>query len=169
MSLTQAGLELLDHFRAMGEAASRVSLTASGQSQAVNGHVSITATNMLATLHLPPILRRIREAAPGITLEIIAANEFQGLMRREADIAIRHGRPEQPELIARLVGQTTAHLYASPDYLDRIGRPRAPADLADSQWTGFSDVGRILPFLNDLGLPLTEDNFNSNRFCPTSD
>lgn len=159
LSLTQAGLELLDHFRAMGEAASRVSLTASGQSQAIDGHVSITATNMLATLHLPPILRRIREAAPGITLEIIAANEVQDLMRREADIAIRHGRPEQPELIARLVGQTNAHLYASPDYLDRIGRPRAPEDLAGSQWIGFSDVGRMLPFLTDLGLPLTVDNF----------
>ncbi len=158
LTLTQAGLELLDHFRAMGDAAGRISLAASGQSQAIDGHVSITATNMLATLHLPPVLKRIREAAPGITLEIVAANEIRDLMRREADIAIRHARPEQPDLIARLVGETTAHLYASPDYLDRIGRPESPGDLSDTEWIGFGDVDRMLPVLNGLGLPLTADN-----------
>ncbi len=32
LSLTQSGLDLLEHFRAMGDAANRISLTASGQS-----------------------------------------------------------------------------------------------------------------------------------------
>ncbi|WP_233245081.1 LysR family transcriptional regulator, partial [Caulobacter sp. HMWF009] len=35
LTLTPSGLELLDHVRAMGEAAGRVSLTAAGQSQSV--------------------------------------------------------------------------------------------------------------------------------------
>ena len=48
LSLTQSGLELLDHFRAMGDAANRISLTASGQSQAIEGRVSITATDVTA-------------------------------------------------------------------------------------------------------------------------
>ena len=47
--LTAAGLELIEHARAMAEAANRVSLAASGQSQAVEGRVCITATEMLAT------------------------------------------------------------------------------------------------------------------------
>ena len=33
LALTQSGIELLDHVRAMGEAANRISLTASGRSQ----------------------------------------------------------------------------------------------------------------------------------------
>jgi len=37
--LTQSGLELLDHVRMMGDAAGRISLTASGQSQAIEGLV----------------------------------------------------------------------------------------------------------------------------------
>jgi DNA-binding transcriptional LysR family regulator len=49
MALTDTGIELLDHVRAMGEAAARLSLSASGQSQAIEGQVSITATDMTAT------------------------------------------------------------------------------------------------------------------------
>ena len=41
LSLTQSGLELLDHVRAMGDAAGQISLTASGQSQTIEGHVCI--------------------------------------------------------------------------------------------------------------------------------
>ncbi len=71
MSLTQSGLDLLDHFRTMGDAASRISLVASGQSQAIEGHVSITATNMMATYHLPAMLKRLRDIAPGIEIEVM--------------------------------------------------------------------------------------------------
>ena len=37
LALTQSGLELVEHVRAMGDAATRVSLTASGQSQSIEG------------------------------------------------------------------------------------------------------------------------------------
>ncbi len=38
LTLTPSGLELLEHVREMGKAAGRVSLTAMGQSQALEGH-----------------------------------------------------------------------------------------------------------------------------------
>ena len=79
LALTQSGLELLDHFRAMGDAASRISLTASGQSQAIEGQVSITATPVLATYRLPAILKRLRDEAPGIVIEIIASHSSRAL------------------------------------------------------------------------------------------
>ena len=157
--LTPSGLELLDHVRAMAEAANLISLTASGRSQAIEGHVSITATNMMATYHLPAMLKRLRGEAPGIVIEIIASNEVRDLTRREADIAIRHARPEQPDLIARLVGETSAHLYASKAYLDKHGRPEKPEDLVDADFIGFEHPERLVPMLNAMGLPLTKDNF----------
>ena len=46
LNLTPGGLELADHVRAMGDAATRVSLTASGQSQSIEGTVTITATEV---------------------------------------------------------------------------------------------------------------------------
>ncbi|MEX3007116.1 LysR family transcriptional regulator [Hoeflea sp. TYP-13] len=159
LSLTQAGLELLDHFRTMGDAASRISLAASGQSQAIEGQVSITATNMMATYHLPPILERLRDVAPGIEIEVVASNDVRDLARREADIAIRHARPEQPDLIARLVQETSAHLYASSDYLDRIGRPKTAEEISSADFIGFSNPVGLLPVFERFGLSLSRHNF----------
>ncbi len=159
LALTQSALELLDHFRAMGDAASRVSLTASGQSQSIEGQVTITATTMMATYHLPAVLKRIRAAAPAIEIEIVASNDVRDLRRREADIAIRHVRPEQPDLIARLVCETTGHLYASKEFLDRHGRPSTPGELSEAEFIGFDDSERMIEVLNGIGLSLTRRNF----------
>ena len=165
--LTPSGLELLDHVRAMAAAANLVSITASGRSQAIEGHVSITATPVVATYHLPAILKRLRDQAPGILVEIIAANEMRDLTRREADIAIRHARPEQPDLIARLIGETSAHLYASTAYLDSYGRPEKPEDLADADFIGFGQPERQVPLINAMGIPISADNIKINTTSGT--
>lgn len=160
LTLTQSGLELLEHVRGMGTAANHMALTASGQSQAIEGRVCITSTEMMATYHLPPIIKKLRQDAPGIELEIVASNDVRDLTRREADIAIRHARPEQPDLIAKLVGESTGHFYATRDFLDIHGRPETAEDLAKLAFVGFEDTERVLQYLNPLlGLTLTKDNF----------
>lgn len=159
LSLTQSGLELLDHVRAMGDAASRVSLTASGQSQSIEGQVCITATDLFAMHILPDALRRLRELAPGIEIEVVASNDVRDLRRREADIAIRHARPEQPDLIAKLLRETTIHIYAATEYLDRIGRPKSPEDLTGAEFIGFDRSDRLIAYLNERGLSLTKNDF----------
>jgi len=159
LSLTPSGLELLEHVRAMGDAASRLSLTASGQSQRIEGRVCITATDVVSMYLLPDVLKRLREVAPGIEVEVVASNDVRDLRRREADIAIRHGRPEQPDLIAKLLRETSVHLYASSDYLDQHGRPTSPSDLSEAVFIGFDQSDRLLTRLNEIGLTLTKKNF----------
>ncbi len=97
--------------------------------------------------------------APAIEVEVVASNEVRDLRRREADIAIRHARPEQPDLIAKLLRELSIRLYASTDYLDRLGRPGSPGDLAEAVFIGFDRSGRLLTRLNQMGLPLAKDNF----------
>jgi len=159
LALTDAGRELLTHVRTMGEAAGRLSLSAYGQSQMLEGKVSITATDTMSTYQLPSILKSIRKAAPGVEIEILSSNSLQDLRRREADIAIRHVRPEEPNLIAKLIYETSAHLFASPAYLDTCGRPTSPADLSDALFVGFEDPSRMLPALAEIGLHLRRDQF----------
>lgn len=157
--LSQSGLQLLDDFRSMGEAAAQISLAALGQSQAIEGLVTITASDAVSAYWLPPVLRRLRAKEPGIEIEVLAANDIRDLRHREADIAIRHVRPDQPELIARLVRESSAHLYASKAYLDEHGRPQDAADLSGAAFIGFAPVERLLLGLNAMGLPLTRRNF----------
>ncbi len=159
LSLTQSGLELLEHVRAMGDAAGRIALSAAGQSQRIEGHVCITATDVVSMHLLPPALMRLRNMAPGIEVEVVASNEVRDLRRREADIAIRHARPEQPDLIAKLLRELSIRFYASTDYLDRLGRPGSLGDLAEADFIGFDRSGRLLTRLKQMGLPLEKDNF----------
>jgi DNA-binding transcriptional LysR family regulator len=165
LTLTQSGLELLDHVRAMGEAANNVSLTASGQSQSIAGSVCITATDITAMYFLPNVLKRLRQIAPEIDIEILASNEIRDLRRREADIAIRHARPEQPDLIARRLRDTSARFYAATEYLERTGRPSTLEDMSNVVFVGFEQSDRLIPRLSAMGLPLTKDNIIVTSEC----
>lgn len=158
--LTQSGVELLAHFRTMGDAANTISLAATGQSEAVTGHVLISATDMMATYFLPPILMKLRKTAPDLQIEIIASNEVSDLRRREADIAIRHGRPTDEALFARRLRDTTAHLFASKQYLDEVGRPKSLADLSRLTFVGFDQPELRLGLMASRGINLTTANFN---------
>lgn len=157
--LTEAGRDLVEHVRVMAEAAGRISLTATGKSQAVEGRVRITASDLVAARVLPPILERLPEIAPGISIDLISSNSVQDLRRREADIAVRHVRPDQPDLTARLVREATAGFYASQAYFDRHGRPETIADLAGARMLGYDSVDTYLEYFKDLGLPISDKNF----------
>ena len=157
--LTPSGLDLVEHVRAMGDAASRVSLTASGQSQSIEGNVCITCSEYYAVFVLPPIIKKLRKLEPKITIEIIATNTTSDLRRREADIAIRNFRPTQPELIAKKIKDVSARLYATPAYLKEIGEPKTPEDLNRADFISFDNTDQLMVGLNAMGMTLTKQNF----------
>ncbi len=158
--LTQTGAELLEHFRGMGDAANRIALTATGQSEAVTGKVVIAATNGMATYVLPRVLKDLRTRAPELQIEIIASNETSDLRRREADIAIRHARPQDENLFAKRLRDMAGQLYASTQYLDEVGRPSSAADLATMHFVGFDAPEQRLALMASRGIALTAASFN---------
>jgi len=159
LTLTPSGLELLDHVRAMGDAANRVSLSAAGQSQSIEGTVCIAASETYAAILLPPIIAKLRRAEPGIDIEIVTSNKASDLRRREADIAIRNFRPTEPDLVAKKIRDVPARLYAAPAYLERIGNPKVPYDLRHADFISIDNSGMLLKGLNALGLNLAQRNF----------
>lgn len=159
LSLTPSGIELLDHVRAMGDAANKVSLTAMGQSQSIDGSICIAASETYASLVLPPIIQKLHALEPGITIEIVASNSPSDLRRREADIAIRNFRPTEPDLIAKKIKEVPARLYATPAYIEKIGNPAVPYDLRNSDFINIDSTGALLNGLNMMGLNLSQKNF----------
>jgi DNA-binding transcriptional LysR family regulator len=160
LSMTAAGRELLAHVGAMGEAANRIALVASGQSQSIEGLVRITAVDIMCAHFLPPVLARLAEVAPGISIDIVASNDIEDLMRREADIAIRHVQPDQPELVGKRCMDVSFNLYAATSYLDRHGRPSGTDDFGRYAIVGYSGVGGdgLLKELNDRGILVNAQN-----------
>lgn len=159
LELTPSGMELLDHVRAMGDAANKVSLSAAGQSQSIEGPICIAASETYASILLPPIVAKLRLIEPGISIEIVASNSPSDLRRREADIAVRNFRPTEPDLIAKKIRDVPARLYASPDYLDRIGNPRLPYDLRNADFINLDDSDAFMNGLARMGISLTRKNF----------
>ena len=143
----------------MGEAAARMSLSASGKAQAIEGTVSISASETDAAFRLPPIICQLRQMAPGIDVEIVATNTESDLRRREADIAIRNYRPTQPNLVARKIRDIEGRIYATPGYLESIGNPSAPEDFATAEFIGFNRSGEFIAAMTRFGLNLTQKNF----------
>lgn len=166
MALTPTGLDLLEHARAMGTAAEALRLAATGRSQAVGGVVSVSATDAVAAYLLPPLIKQLRENEPGIAIEVIASNALSDLLRREADIAIRHVKPEQPDLIARLIREASACFYASEDWVKVHGHPRRADEAAQLAFVGSDRSGQYLAYLRQHGLPLGEANFSG--YCEHS-
>lgn len=160
MALTPTGQDLLAHARAMGAAADALQLVASGRSKAVGGVVSVSATYAMAAYFLAPLVRQLREKEPNIAVEVIASDALSDLLRREADIAVRHVKPDQPDLIARFVREATAHFYASEDWVRVHGHPRRAEDAARLPFVGADRSGHFLAFLRQQGLPLSEANFS---------
>lgn len=159
LELTAAGLDLVDHVRAMADAATRVSLTATGQAEALEGTVCITSSELIAAHLLPPIVARLRREHPAIEIELVASNDVRDLLRREADIAIRNVQPTHPELFARRVSDATATAYATPAYLDAAGRPACLGDLARLEFFGFDRSDTMIRYLRELGVELSPAHF----------
>ena len=159
LMLTPAGHSRLEPARAMGEAAGKLALAAQGQSQDIKGKISIAASDVYAAMLLPPIIAKLRRQAPSIDIEIVASNTASDLARREADIAIRNFRPTEPELYARKIRDVPARLFATPEYLKRIGSPRTPADLRHADFISIDPAHMLMVHLNTLGMGLDQRNF----------
>jgi DNA-binding transcriptional LysR family regulator len=75
-------------------------------------------------------------------MEILVRNTALNVLRREADIAIRLGRPQQAELVARRVADLQLGLFASRGYVAVHGQPRALDELAAHQAVAFDEAER---------------------------
>jgi DNA-binding transcriptional LysR family regulator len=156
---TAAGLEALPAARQMQAAAEALARSVTRGREATRGTVRITASRVVATWLLPPLVAEFQRAEPEIAIELVASDAVQNLLRREADVAIRMVRPDQGSLIARKVGEIRLSAWADAGYLAAMGTPRTAADLAAHRLVGFDKDESILRGMARLGLVLTPADF----------
>lgn len=135
--LTGEGEELLGLAERMEEHAFAFERAAVGAGK-LHGIVRLSAPPGLSSAFLVPRIAALREQWPEITLEVIGETREVSLARREADLALRLGRPAEPELVIRSLGEVGMGLYARQDYAARN----------EAQWefVGFEDSLRHVPY-----------------------
>ncbi|MEO0982266.1 MAG: LysR family transcriptional regulator [Pseudomonadota bacterium] len=159
LTLTETGVDLLEHARAMADAAGRLSLAAEGRSEALAGSVRITASQIVASFVLPQILTALRIAEPEIDIEVVASDRTENLLQREADIAVRMYRPVQADVIARKVGDMRLGLFAARDYLNRRGEPTGFDDLERHDFVGYDRSDLMIKGFRAAGVDVDRDFF----------
>ena len=135
--LTAAGRSALEAADAMESAAAALSQLE--PETALTGLVRITATPSLAEVFLIPRLAALQQQHPALDLEITAERRAVSLQRYQSDIALRLGRPERGELLARRVARVAYRFYATPALRDRLKQGAAPS------FVGFDEAGSQFP------------------------
>jgi DNA-binding transcriptional LysR family regulator len=160
---TNRALALFERASVMEEAAFAVERDIIGggphATGAIEGTVRLSVPEVFGSHLLPPILARFQQAFPNVSIELIATNSSNDLLRREADIAVRLYRPRQPDLIMATVGKVYVGLYAAPDYLSRVGKIEAVEDFAKHRLIGEDQGDRLLKAMQGFGLPVKRSDF----------
>ncbi|HVI90971.1 MAG TPA: LysR family transcriptional regulator, partial [Dongiaceae bacterium] len=113
---TEAGEVAMTHAERIEQEMNRLQLSVAGQDAAVSGTVRLTSVAVLVNRLLLPALPDLAAAHPGLRLEMLADLRYFSLMKREADIALRLGRPNQDTgaaVLARHIGNMDYDAYAA--------------------------------------------------------
>ncbi len=159
MALSEAGRKLLEPAEKMREAAGELALTVAGADADIAGTVRVTASTFTSQMHLPPIIAKLRADVPEIQLEVVPSNTSENLLFREADIAVRHYRPRQLDVIAKHIGDFPFAFYASPSYLQRKGTPMKAEDLLDHDLIGYDRSDTLIQGMRQYGFDVSRKDF----------
>ncbi len=140
LSLTEAGAAYhASATQALGqlrEAAAAVS----ERSEEPSGTVRITMPVDVGSVTAIESLTEFVKQYPKVNVEVDLSARMVDLIAEGFDLALRAGPLRDSSLVARKLGDTTAILAASPDYLARRGAPTKPSDLADHDCVLFRAV-----------------------------
>lgn len=150
---TPLALTLLPRAEAVLEEAAALERLARNAGLRPEGVVRLTASRILASHVLPPLLVELRALAPDLRFELAATDSSENLARRAADIAIRFAEPRQLNLVVRRLPAVEVGLFTAP------GGPR-PARLEELAQVPFildDREAQILPALEAAGLPAPQN------------
>lgn len=132
------GWQLTDEGKTLLEAAERIELEAHAFGRAIQGMtalqgtVRLSAPPALSSHFLMPLMAQQHQQWEGIQLDLVGEIRAANLHRRDADLALRLSRPEEPGLMARHLGSAGYGLYGSARW-KRVAR-------AKRQYIGYGEA-----------------------------
>ncbi|MFY3552843.1 LysR family transcriptional regulator [Achromobacter insolitus] len=108
----------------MEQAADQLQRQMQGLDHRLSGGVRVATSETVASYYVMEAVRRVHAHHPDIRVTLSTAIQLSNLTRREADLAIRNIRPDNPDLIYRHLARKEVGLYASRTYLEAHGEPR---------------------------------------------
>ena len=130
LSLTEAGEIYHRHCVAMREQAEAADEAVARVQSEPRGTVRVTCPVTLAQTTIGPILPRFLAAHPQVRMELQVTNRVIDLVQEGVDVAlrVRSNLDDSGSLVVKNLGATLGVLVASPQLLQRFGKPTVPDD-----------------------------------------
>lgn len=128
LKLTDQGRTFLDEATPMLEALGRIATPAAPD--AIRGRLRVSTDGAFGPDVLLPILPDFLARHPHVKVDVLVRDRIDNLLADGFDVALRYGEPEARGLDKRLLLQSRVLTCASPAYLDQLGEPVHPLDIA---------------------------------------
>ncbi|TXN42408.1 LysR family transcriptional regulator [Methylobacterium sp. WL7] len=125
---TDVGQEFFQKIAPIVDSIAEAETLVSQRASRARGTLRVTAPTSFGRLHIVPHLRSFFTLHPEIVLNLELSDDFEPIVERGYDLAIRVGALESSGLTALRLAPVRRVLCARPSYLDAAGRP---ADLDD--------------------------------------
>lgn len=141
LELTEAGRVYYERCRRIVEEARLAHEHLSEMQAQPSGVLRASLPVDFANIFLAPLIVEFARRYPDITFDFDLTPRRVDLVSEPFDVAIRMGKPEDSNLVARLLANLPGHLYASAGYLRTFGVPVHPSDLSTHECLGFPRKG----------------------------
>ena len=138
LRLTSAGTAYLERCRVILNLVDAAETGVAEERQTARGHVRVSMPIAFGMKRVAPHLLEFARANPEVSLDMDYTDRRQNLIEEGIDLSIRVTRNLAAGDVARRLGTVRMKLVASPDYLARHGRPRAPRELAHHEFLGYT-------------------------------
>jgi DNA-binding transcriptional LysR family regulator len=123
LKATERARALFDAVAPMHLASREAARLFTDQQERIVGVVRVAVSETYGYHVIPNVLAPLLHEQPGLEIELAVSNTSDNLLRREADIAVRHFRPQQDDVIARKLGHTELGLFVHERFIERFGLP----------------------------------------------
>lgn len=130
VSLTDAGLLLLDRSKPMLELADLTQAELQKRALVPSGRLRISAPHGMDLTELPALINAFLGHYPEVSISLVLTNRMVDLAEDGVDIALRFGAMGNENLIVRKLVPMELSVCAAPTYWRKYGVPAHPSELA---------------------------------------
>ncbi|WP_460135278.1 LysR family transcriptional regulator [Pseudomonas sp. S1_E04] len=133
LHLTEAGQRYLEDCRRILAELDEAEEAAAGSYSMPCGLLTVTAPVLFGELYVAPLLGDYLDRFPQVNINALMVDRVVNMLDEGVDVAVRIGHLHEPGQQAIKVGEVSRVVCASPDYLDRHGRPEHPEQLREAR------------------------------------
>jgi DNA-binding transcriptional LysR family regulator len=140
LALTDDGRLLYERAKSILSELKELESALSSRRQEPSGRVRIAAPTLIGRLLVAPLLADFLRLYPAVAVELLLADRAVDMIEEDVQLALHVGHLADSQLVARKLADVQMIVCAAPAYLERVGIPHAPADLARYDCLVFSGV-----------------------------